>query len=170
LVDVIRAAGMRTISRRWEFRRPRQRPDTAPTGLERRTWCGTWIAFPKGMSEPVHITFRNMTAHQALAEAVRSRALWLEKFDPRLTGCRVVLEFPHRHQKRGRPFSVHIQVSVPGDDVTVNHESLLPPSVAALYEADAAGGDHRDAIAAINDAFDIARRRVEDAARKRRAD
>jgi hypothetical protein len=37
-------------------------------------------------------------------------------------------------------------------------------------EADAAGDDHRDAVAAINDAFDVARRRLEDAARKRRGD
>jgi ribosome-associated translation inhibitor RaiA len=121
------------------------------------------------MSEPVFITFRNMSAHQALSDAVLSRAHWLERFDPQVAGCRVALEFPHRHQKHGRPFSIHIQVSVPGNDVTVSHEASLPPSVAAFYEADAEGGDHRDAIAAINDAFDIARRRVEDAARKRRA-
>jgi hypothetical protein len=122
------------------------------------------------MSDRVQITFRNMSAHQALSDAVRSRAQWLAKFDPQVAGCRVALEFPHRHQKHGRPFSIHIQVSVPGKDVTVSHEASLPPSVAASYEAHSTGGDHRDAIAAINDAFGIAARRVEDAVRQRRAD
>ncbi len=121
------------------------------------------------MSEP-QITFRNMSAHQALSDAVRSRARWLEKFDPQVSGCRVALEFPHRHQKHNRPFSIHIHILVPGSDVTVSHEASLAPHVAAFYEADSTGGDHRDAIAAINDAFDIARRRVEDAARLRRAE
>lgn len=122
------------------------------------------------MSDPVQVTFRNMSAHEALADAVRSRAQWLETFDPQVSGCRVALEFPHRHKKHGRPFSIHIRLSLPGEDVTVRHETLLHQSAAALYEADTAGGSHGDAIAAINDAFDIARRRLEDAARRRRGD
>lgn len=77
------------------------------------------------MRDPVQVTFHNMSAHEALSEAVRSRAHWLETFDPDVAGCRVALEFPHRHKKHGRPF---------------------------------------------NDAFDIARRRLEDAARRRRGD
>lgn len=122
------------------------------------------------MRYPVQVTFRNMSAHEALSEAVRSRAHWLEAFDPDVAGCRVALEFPHRHKKHGRPFSIHIQLSLPGEDVTVSHETLLHHSVAALYDTDTARGDHRDAITAINDAFDIARRRLEDAARIRRGD
>ena len=122
------------------------------------------------MRYPVQVTFRNMSAHEALSEAVRSRAHWLETFDPDVAGCRVALEFPHRHTKHGRPFSIHIQLSLPGEDVTVRHETLLHHGVAALYDTDTARGDHRDAITAINDAFDIARRRLEDAARIRRGD
>jgi hypothetical protein len=45
-----------------------------------------------------------------------------------------------------------------------------PVQVTFLHDADTARGDHRDAITAINDAFDIARRRLEDATRKRRGD
>lgn len=119
------------------------------------------------MRDPIQVTFRNMSAHEALSDAVRSRAHWLETFDPGVAGCRVALEFPHRHKRHGRPFSIHIHLSLPGEDVTVRHETLLHQNVAALYDADTARGDHRDAIAAIHDAFDIARRRLEDAARKR---
>ena len=122
------------------------------------------------MRDSIQITFRNMAADQALSDTVRSRAQWLETFDPELAGCRVALEFPHRHQKHGRPFSVHIQLSVPGKDVTVSHEASLHPGAAAPYDSETAGDDHRVAIAAINDAFDIARRQLEDAARKRRGD
>jgi ribosome-associated translation inhibitor RaiA len=131
---------------------------------------GTRIAFSLVMHAPIQVTFRNMSAHEALSEAVRSRAHWLEAFDPDVAGCRVALEFPHRHKQHGRPFSIHIHLSLPGEDVTVRHEALLHQSVAAFYDADTARGDHRDAIAAINAAFDIARRRLEDVARKRRGD
>lgn len=121
------------------------------------------------MRDSFQVTFRNMSAHPALSEAVRARAEWLGSFHPDVAGCRVALAFPHRHNKHGRPFSVHIQLSIPGEDVTVSHEALLHRSPEPL-EADAAGDDHRDAVAAINDAFDVARRRLEDAARKRRGD
>jgi hypothetical protein len=120
------------------------------------------------MPDSVQVTFRNMSAHEALAEAARAGAHWLETFHPDVAGCRVALEFPHRHKKHGRPFSVHIQLSMAGQDVTVSHETLLQRAPAAA--GDTGGGDHRDAIAAINDAFDVARRRLEDAARKRRGD
>ena len=122
------------------------------------------------MTQPVQVTFRNMIPREALSDAVRARAHWLETFHPDLAGCRVALEFPHRHKKHGRAFSIHIQLSLPGEDVTVHHESQLHAARAALDDAGAPSDDHRDAIAAINDAFDVARRRLEDAARKRRGD
>jgi ribosome-associated translation inhibitor RaiA len=123
------------------------------------------------MTTSVQVTFRNMLPHEALATVVHSRARWLETFHPDLAGCRVALEFPHRHKKHGRPFSIHIQLSLPGEDVTVRHEAQLHAAPAAPYDTGGAvGDDHRDAIAAINDAFDAARRRLEDAVRRRRGD
>ena len=121
------------------------------------------------MRDSVQVTFRNMSAHAALSEAVQAGADWLETFHPDVAGCRVALEFPHRHKKHGRPLSIHIQLSMPGEDVIVSHQTLLHRAPAAPG-SDTTGEDHRDAVAAINDAFDVARRRLEDAARKRRGD
>jgi ribosome-associated translation inhibitor RaiA len=122
------------------------------------------------MPQPVQVTFHNMSSSEALSQAVRARAEWLETFHPDLSGCRVSLEFPHRHKKHGRPFNIHIRLSLPGEDVTVNHEAVLHKAVTADVAGTAPHNDHRDAITAIKDAFDIARRRLEDAARTRRGD
>lgn len=122
------------------------------------------------MVQPIQITFRNMAASETLSEAIRGRAQWLETFHAGISGCRVALEFPHRHRKHGRPFSVHIQVSLPGEDVTVNHEAVLHRPATQPPDAHPADDDHRDAVVAIHDAFDAVRRRLEDAARRQRHD
>jgi len=108
------------------------------------------------MREPVQVTFHNMAADPALSEAVRSRAHWLETFDSEV-GCRVALEFRHRHMMHGRAFSIHIEVSVPGKDVSVRYERSLPSRPAGPAEAQPTPG-HQEAIAAIDDAFEVARR------------
>jgi ribosome-associated translation inhibitor RaiA len=122
------------------------------------------------MSQPLQVTFHNMSSSEALSQAVRARAEWLETFHPDLSGCRVSLEFPHRHKKHGRPFNIHIRLSLPGEDVIVNHEAVLHKAVTGDVATTAPHDDHRDAITAINAAFDIARRRLEDAARTGRGD
>jgi ribosome-associated translation inhibitor RaiA len=122
-------------------------------------------------TRPVQISFRNMSVSPALEEEIRSRAAWLESFYPGIVGCRVLLEVPHRHRRRGRPFHVRIELSLPGEDVIVNHEqtpgAMFRPALQKSAELD---GRHKDAHAAIHEAFDAARRRLEDAARRQRGD
>ncbi len=123
------------------------------------------------MTRPVQISFRNMSVSPALEEEIRTRAAWLESFHPGIVGCRVLLEIPHRHRRRGRPLHVRIYMSLPGEDVVVNHEptpnAVLPP---ALHKGDELDGRHKDAHVAIHEAFDAARRRLEDMARRQRGD
>ena len=123
------------------------------------------------MTRPVQITFRNMGVSPALEQEIRLRAAWLETFYPDLVGCRVWLEIPHRHRKRGRPLHVRIELSLPGEDVIVNHE----PTVRATARPETRKGEeldsrHKDALVALHEAFDVARRRVEDVARRQRGD
>jgi hypothetical protein len=146
------------------------RPIAADTARISGARAGTRLAIDAGMPQPLQVTFRNMSSSEALSQAVRARAEWLEAFHPSLSGCRVALEFPHRHKKHGRPFNVHIRLSLPGEDVIVSHEALLHQARAAVPNAATPVADHRDAISAINDAFDIARRRLEDSARTSRGD
>ena len=127
------------------------------------------------MTRPVQVTFRNMAGSPALEQKIRARAVWLETFYSGLVGCRVLVEIPHRHRERGRPVHVRIELSLPGEDVIVSHEPTLHATLKDLQgdarhkDADVEGA-HKDALVAVHDAFDIARRRLEDFARRQRSD
>jgi ribosome-associated translation inhibitor RaiA len=125
------------------------------------------------MTQPIQVTFRNMAVSPALEQEVRQRAEWLDTFYDEIVGCRVLLEFPHRHKSRGRPIHVRIELSVPGEDIIVNQETtrrfILGDRESAVVHETAEGG-HKDVVVAIHDAFDVARRRLEDFVRCRRAD
>jgi hypothetical protein len=109
-------------------------------------------------TKPVQVVFRNMSVSATLEDEVRSRASWLESFYPGVVGCRVVLQIPHRHRKRGRPLHVRIELSLPGEDVAINHEPALDLSDrSASHKSDETDGRHKDARVAIHEAFDIAR-------------
>jgi len=66
--------------------------------------------------------------------------------------CRVVLELDARHKRHGKQFVVRIDLKVPGGEIAVTHE-------------------HDEELEiALRDAFDAARRRLEDYARVQRGD
>ena len=122
-------------------------------------------------TRPVQISIRHMTVSPAIEEEIRSRAAWLESFYPGIVGCRVLLEVPHRHRRRGRPLHVRIELSLPGEDVIVNHEPTLDPTrQSAFHKSNELDGGHKDAHVTIHEAFDVARRRLEDVARRQRGD
>ena len=116
-------------------------------------------------TKPVQISFRNMAVAPELEEEVRSRVAWLDSFYPRIVGCRVVLQAPHRH--RHRPLHIRIELSLPGEDVVVEHEATLETTARAARTSNDQGGHHPDAHVAIREAFDLVRRRLEDAVRRR---
>ena len=127
------------------------------------------------MTRPLQVTFRNMAVAPGLEEEVRSRAAWLETFYSEIVGCRVLIEFPHRHRSRGRPVHIRVELSVPGEDIVVNQETTRHFTVGdalsdTAHKTFAGLPDHRDVVVAIHDAFDVARRRLEDFARRQRAD
>lgn len=120
-------------------------------------------------TRPVQISYRNLGASPALEKDVRERVAWLESFHPGIVGCRVLLEVPNLHRRRGRPLHVRIELSLPGEDVIVDR---VPTSNqddrAAFRKSDEVDARYKDAYVAIHDAFDIARRRLEDVARRQR--
>ena len=122
------------------------------------------------MTRPVQITFRNMDVSPALEEEIRSRAAWLETFYPGIIGCRVLLEIPHRHRMRGRSLRVRVEAFLPGEDVIADHASTLHVTARPGRKNEELDGRHKDAVAVLHEAFDVARRRVEDAARRQRGD
>jgi len=104
------------------------------------------------MQVPLQITFQGVSHSDALEAAIRERAAKLEAFYPRLMSCRVVLEENRRHQHQGRLFNMRIDMRVPGHELVVNRES------------------DEDAFVALRDAFDAAKRMLEDEIRLQRQD
>jgi hypothetical protein len=120
---------------------------------------------------PVQIIFRKMRVAPGLEQEIRSRVEWLESFYPAVVGCRVLLEVPHRHRTRGRRVHVRIELSLPGEDLIVDHQPAVDVAARpATRKSDESDGRHKHALVAIHDAFDVARRRLEEAARRQRGD
>jgi len=125
------------------------------------------------MIRPVQIAFHNLDASEALETLIRARAADLETYDPRIVGCRVLVDMPHKHRRHGRHVRVRIELSLPGEDVVVSHEPTLYPTLkdvgeAALHKEDEVEPVHKYAEVAIREAFDAARRRLQDVIRRER--
>ena len=104
------------------------------------------------MKIPLQITVRNLDLTEAFKEEIQKKAEKLDKFYDQIMRCRVVVEVPHRHSHEGILYKVHIHMTVPGTELVVEREL-----------AD-------DLEVAIRDAFDAARRKLEDFARRQRGD
>ncbi len=109
------------------------------------------------MQEPLRIAFRNLDAPAAVEAEIRSRAAELEKFFDRIIACQVIVEADHRHHRQGRLYHVRIDLVVPEREIVVRRE---PPAHHA----------HEDLHVVIRDAFDAARRQLQDHARALRGD
>jgi len=123
---------------------------------------------------PIQITFRGLDVSDALESAIRERVAWLEQFYSGIIRCRVLVELPHRHRHDGRQFHIRIELTVPGfEPLTVSREPSLHAGLkhvegAAHRKETDIESVHRYAQVAIRDAFDAARRRLEDVAREQR--
>jgi hypothetical protein len=124
------------------------------------------------MNSEVQVTFRNMESSQSVEEYIRSRAVKLDTFYPHLMGCRVAIEIPHRHHHEGNPYHIRIDLTVPGGEIVVKHEPgpNARSGQRAIHKRLEGNVAHRDLRLAINDAFKVAGRRLQDYARRQRGD
>ena len=109
------------------------------------------------MQLPLQITFRHMDSSEAVAARIRERAGELERFSDRIISCRVVVECRHPRRRQGNLFRVRIDLKIPGREIAVGRDP-------------AAHHSHEDVYVAIRDAFDAARRALEDHVRERRGE
>lgn len=109
------------------------------------------------MELPLQISFRNMQSSPALERQIRDRADALDQLHRGIVACRVVIEARHRHHHQGHLYHIRVSLVVPGAEIVVSRD----PSAAHAHE---------DAHVAVRDAFDAARRRLEDWARRQRGD
>jgi hypothetical protein len=123
---------------------------------------------------PTQVTFRGLAHSNVLEADIRHRVAWLEQFYADIVRCRVLVEVPHRHHHRGRHFHVRIDLTIPGrDPIVVSHEPSLHGGLKGVEDAAAHKGAeidsvHRHGLVSIREAFDVARRLLEDAARMER--
>jgi ribosomal subunit interface protein len=103
------------------------------------------------MQNPLQITIRGMAHSDALELRIREKAAKLDEFHPRITSCRVTVEEAQKHQQQGREFQVAIDVRVPGKEIVVNRAHA------------------EDAYVALRDAFDAAKRQIDELPRSKHA-
>ena len=110
------------------------------------------------------------------AEAwIREAAAKLENLFSQIMGCRVELQLPHRHHKKGSLYHVRIDLTLPGGEIVVRREPSLSSRARHLKEPELkkhaeVNTSHKDLRRTIDDAFKAAGRRLQDHARRQRGD
>ncbi len=107
------------------------------------------------MQVPLQISFEHVEQSDAIEARIRDETEKLEQFYPRLTSARVVIARPQNRHHKGDTYAVRIHLTVPGaPDLVVNRD---PGET----------GAHEDAYVTIRDAFNAARRQLQDLVRER---
>lgn len=107
------------------------------------------------MDVPLQITFHDMPPSAAVEANIRKKAERLRSFFAIISGCRVLVEAPHRYHHKGKLYRVRIDLTMPGLELVVDRDPGMDSA-------------HEDVYVAIRDAFDAARRKLQDYARRRR--
>lgn len=104
------------------------------------------------MQRPAQITSRDFPLTEEMEADIRRRVDALELYFGRLTGCHVTIEAPVHHHRKGGPFRVRIDMRAPRAELSVTRQ------------------DAHDLAVTVREAFDAARRRLEDHLRELRRD
>ena len=103
--------------------------------------------------QPVEIHFLDMPRSEALEAKILERAGRLSRFSEEIQKCQVWVQSPHGHHRKGRLFGIRIRLTVPDEEIAIG----LEPTEDDVYVA-------------IRQAFDAARRKLEDHERRRRGE
>ncbi|MDJ0734780.1 MAG: HPF/RaiA family ribosome-associated protein [Nostocaceae cyanobacterium] len=119
--------------------------------------CRGWLIDLSGgfMILPLQITFRNMSPSEAVEAKIRQYAEKLERFYNHIISCRVIVEAPHQHHRHGNLYHISIDLTVPNGELVINRQSSKRQS-------------HQNIYVAIRDAFDAAKRVLQDYGRRQR--
>ncbi|MDE2134008.1 MAG: host attachment protein [Alphaproteobacteria bacterium] len=101
------------------------------------------------VSLPVSVVFRNMEASPAVHATALKYVAKLDRKFGRIVKCRVTVEAPHRHHRKGRLFRANVDLVLPGREITTKRSG----------ESNHA---HEDVNVALRDAFDAATRQLQD--------
>ena len=109
------------------------------------------------MEELLKLTFHGVEPTPAIEDKIRERFAKLEQLSDGIVACHVTVDAPHRHHHKGTIFTVRIDLTVKHGEIVVGRDPAHDHS-------------HEDLYVAIRDAFDVARRLLQDYVRKQRGD
>lgn len=102
---------------------------------------------------PLQISFLGLDHSDSVEERIRSKVAKLVQICDRITACRVTVETvrksPIAERKKGEPFQINIEISVPGSQLMVKH----PPK--DLHA-------HEEITTALKDAFSTMERQLKE--------
>ena len=105
------------------------------------------------MKIPSTILFRGIEKSAAVEAKIQQRIDEFSQFSPLVLHCEVSVDAPHGHHHKGRLYEVRIRVKTPGEDLEVGRQPA-----------------EEDVYVAIRNAFDAARRQLEDYQRRYRSE
>lgn len=108
------------------------------------------------MQLPLQVSFRQLEPSAEIEAIVAEKAAVLDRFADRIMSCRVTIEPAGKHRRQGNQYAVHIDLKLPGHEIAISRE----PSQHV---------EHREIGVTLRDAFDAARRQIEDFVRVRRS-
>jgi ribosome-associated translation inhibitor RaiA len=94
---------------------------------------------------PLDISIHGIGHSDAMEGKIRDRARKLNRFCPRVTRCEVWINAPHGHHRKGKLYDIRLRMTVPGEELVVDHQP-----------------ERDDVYVAIRESFDAARRQLED--------
>jgi cold shock CspA family protein len=107
-----------------------------------------------------------MTAIADVREVIEARIQKLETFCKPILSCRVMVEAPANHHRKGDPFHVRIDATLTDGKVVVKHSESM-----YIGKRDSDTTSERNCLMlAVRGAFSAARRKLQEHARLRRAD
>jgi cold shock CspA family protein len=127
------------------------------------------------MKLPLQVTFRNTDPLEGVEACIRSQVAKLEIYYDRVMSCRVIVEVPHRHHHEGNQYHIRIDLTVPGGEVVVKKDASLHATEQQIdrekpTKCEEIHTSHKLVNVAIREAFEAARRRLQDYARRQRGD
>jgi len=105
------------------------------------------------MERPLALSTRGVEMTPAIEEEIHRRVAALERFYPRLVGCSLAVEGPGLHHRQGGPYDVRLDLRVP-DAEPIRIDQQRQEKLAC----------------ALDGAFDVATRRLQDLLRLQRGE
>src|SRR5712671_3965378 len=119
------------------------------------------------MIPSVQVTFRNLSEIPDVRQLVENRVQKLETFCKPILSCRVVIEVPAKHHRKGFPFNVRIDAYLTDGRVIVKHAAASYAGQREISNEKVRMGSEttseRNSLQmTIRDAFDSARRQLQE--------